>query len=149
MSSAKDEIRARVDAFVKELSDLVRQETLGNVAEAIKNAAGHSPSRRMGRPVEIARARTEHKVAVHKQDRPAKAPIAVPTPWQQPVPELLVQLMERVHNHIKANPGQGVGPIATSLGTSNKDLRLPIRMLVDENKVTSTGNTRGTRYFPG
>ena len=148
MSSAKDEIRARLDAFVKELSDLVRQETLGNVAEALKNAGGPSPSRRTAPPVEIAGARAERKVAVRKPGRPAKAPIAAPRAGQQPVPELLARLMERIHNHIEANPGQGVGPIAMSLGTSNTDLRLPIRMLVDGNKVTSTGNTRGTRYFP-
>ena len=147
MSSAKDEIRARLDAFVKELSDLVRRETLGEIAEALKNAERPSPSRRTGPPVETASAPAERKVAVRKPGPSVKAPIAAPSAGQQPVPELLTQLMERIHNHIKANPGQGVGPISMSLGTSNKDLRLPIRMLVDENKVTSTGNTRGTRYF--
>ena len=145
MSSAKDEIRARLDAFVKELSDLVRRETLGEIAEALKNAERPSRSRRTGPPVEIASAPAERKVAVRKPGPSVKAPIAAPSAGQQPVPELL---MERIHNHIKANPGQGVGPISMSLGTSNKDLRLPIRMLVDENKVISTGNTRGTRYFP-
>ena len=60
----------------------------------------------------------------------------------------LAQLMARIHGHIKANPGQGVVPMATSLGISNKDLRMPIRKLVEENKVRSTGKTRGTRYFP-
>ena len=147
MSSANDEIRSRLDAFVKELSDLVRRERLEEFAEALKNAERRSPSRRTGPPVEIASAPAERKAAVRKPGHPLKAPIVAPRAEQQPVPELLVLLMQRVHNHIKANPGQGVGPIAMSLGTSNKDLRLPIRMLVDENKVTSTGNTRGTRYF--
>ena len=149
MSSANDEIRARLNAFVTELCDHVRQETLRDIAEALKNVEGHLPARRMGSSVAVASAREERKPAVRKPGRPAKAPTAASQAGQQRVPDSLAQLMERVHSHIKANPGQGVAPIATSLGTSNKDLRLPIRMLVDENKVTSTGNTRGTRYFPG
>ena len=148
MSSANDQIRTRLNAFVTELSDLIRQATLQDMAEALRSAEGHSPARRTGASVAIAGAREERKVAVRKSGAPAKA-ATVASPAAQPrVPESLAQIMARVQSHIKANPGQGVVPMATSLGISNKDLRLPIRKLVEENKVRSTGKTRGTRYFP-
>jgi hypothetical protein len=150
MSNVNDEIRARLNAFVTELSAHVRETTLRNVAEALKSAEGHSPARRASPDTKIASAREVRKMAVRKPGRPAKAPVATAPAAQPPVsvPASLAQLMARIHGYIKANPGQGVTPIATSLGTSNQDLRLPIRMLVDENKITSTGKTRGTRYFP-
>jgi hypothetical protein len=148
MRSVNDQIRARLNAFVTELSDLIRQATLSDMAEALRSAEGHAPARRPATSVAIADARKQRKVAVRKSVAPAKAP-TVASPAAPPrVPESLAQLMERIHSHIKANPGQGVVPMATSLGISNKDLRMPIRKLVEENKVRSTGKTRGTRYFP-
>ena len=148
MSNLKDQLRTRVDDFVNELSDLVRQATVEEIVEALKNAEVHTSARRAAPPVEIANALEERKVAVRKPGRPAKAPIAAPTAGQQRAPELLAQLMERVHRHIKANPGQGVAPIAASLGTSTKELSLLLRKLLDEKKITSKGKKRGTRYFP-
>ncbi len=148
MRNAKDEIRIRVDAFVDELSDLVRQATVGEIVEALKQADGQAPAHGPGRPAGIEKSRTERKIAVGKPGRAAKAPIAAPSAGQQRAPELLAQLMERVYSHLKANPGQSIAPIATSLGTSKKDLKLPIRKLVAEKKITSKGKKRGTRYFP-
>jgi hypothetical protein len=148
MSSSSDQIKARVNSFVTELSEHIRQTTLRDFAEALKNAEGPSPTRRTSPQVEIASARQQRKVAVRKPGRPAKAPVAAAPAAQPPAPASLAQLMARIHGYIKANPGQGVTPIATSLGTSNQDLRFPIRMLVDENKIMSKGKTRGTRYFP-
>jgi hypothetical protein len=121
---------------------------LGEIVEALKNADVHTSARRSGSPTEVAKAHEERKVAGGKPGRPAKAPIAAPKAGQQRAPELLAQLMERVHRHIKANPGQGVGLIAVALGTSTKELSLLLRKLLDEKKVTSKGKKRGTRYFP-
>jgi predicted transcriptional regulator len=55
---------------------------------------------------------------------------------------------EQVFNHIKTNAGQGVEQIAKALGTTTKELTLPIRKLLAEKKVTSKGQKRATRYFP-
>jgi hypothetical protein len=148
MRNLKDELRTCVDDLVNELSDLVRRATVQEIVEALENAKGHAPARRPGPPAEVAKAREEHKVAGRKPGRPAKTPMVAPRVGQQRAPELLAQLMERVRSHIKAHPGQGMAPISTSLGTSKKELKLPIRKLVDEKKITSTGKKRGTRYFP-
>lgn len=147
MSNAKDRLRARVDSFVTELSDHVRQATVGEIVEALKNAE-HAPTRRIGAPGAIAKAREERKIAGRMLGRQAKAPIAASKPGQRRAPELLAPLMARVYGTIKVHPGQGVGPIAASLGTSSRDLSLVLRKLLDEKKITSKGRKRGTRYFP-
>jgi hypothetical protein len=145
MISVQDELKNRVNAFASELSALVRREVLEEIASALGGAGGRAPARQAAAPV--ASARAERKVAVRKPGRPAKAPVAAAPAAKGGAPASLAQLMTRIHAYIKANPGQGVAPIATSLGVSNKHLRLPNRMLVDERKITSTGKTRGTRYF--
>ena len=148
MSNANDRLRARVDSFVTELSDLVRHGTLGEIVDALKNAEGSAPAHRGGPPAKIAKARGERKVAGSTPGRPAKAPIAAAQAGRRRAPELLAPLMARVHGYIKAHPGHGVGPIAASLGTSTRDLSQVLRKLLDDKKVTSTGKKRGTRYFP-
>ena len=148
MIAANDKIRLRVNDFVNVLSDLIREATLGEIAEAIKSATVHAPARRIGALARTTSARDARGVAGRTPGYQAKAPIAASTGGQQRTPELLAQLMGRVHSHINAHPGDGVGTIAASLGTSSKELSLLLRKLLDDKKVVSMGKKRGTRYFP-
>jgi hypothetical protein len=148
MSSVNDEIRTRVNAFVDELSALVRQATVGEIVDALKNADRHSPARRASASIASPSAREDRNVAVRKPGRPAKAPIAVSKAGQYRGPELVAQIMQLVQSHLKGSPGQAIASIAASLRTSKQDLQLPIRKLMTEKKITSTGTKRGTRYFP-
>ena len=144
MSNAKDEIKRHVDDFVTVLSTLVRRAAVEEVTAAIESAAAQRPMR----PAQITKTRGLRKVVSPTPGPKGAAPLAASRPGQQRTPELLVQLMGRVHGHIEANPGQGVGPIAASLGTSTKELSLLLRKLLDDKKVISKGKKRGTRYFP-
>jgi hypothetical protein len=148
MSDAKDKIKAHVNDFVTVLSNLVRQAAVEEITEAIKNAAVPTSALRSGPVTQIMNGRSERKVVSRKPGVQAKAPVANSKGEQKRTPELLAQLMERVRTTIKANPGQGVGAIAASLGTSSKELSLLLRRLVDDRKVISQGKKRGTRYFP-
>jgi hypothetical protein len=148
MSNVNDRLRARVDSFVTELSDLVRRRTLGDIVDVLKSAEGSARAYRDGPPVKIVKARGQRKVARGTPGRPAKAPIAAAQAGRRRAPELFAPLMARVHGYIKSHAGGGVGPIAAALGTSTRDLSLVLRKLLDEKKVTSTGKKRGTRYFP-
>lgn len=146
MSNASDDLRTRVNAFVIEVSDLVRAATMREILEALRSAEQDAPARKAGSPARIAGGSEAH--AARKPGRPASAPIAALRPGQQRTPEFLAQLMDRVHRHIKANPGHGVGAIAGSLDTSTKELSLLLRKLVNEKKIVATGKKRGTRYLP-
>jgi hypothetical protein len=157
MSNAENNIKNRVDAFVNDLSDLIRQSALEAVAEALKKGGEVSSApvaRRPGRPAKVVEAPVAAKPA-GKPGRPAKASSAASSAaaakrraGEKRSPVLLAQVTDQVGNHIKSNPGQGVEQIAKALSTTTKELTLPIRKLLGDKKITSKGQKRATRYFP-
>ncbi len=158
MSNAENNIKNRVDAFVNDLSDLIRQSALEAVAEALKKGgevtAAAPVARRPGRPAKVVEAPVAAKPA-GKPGRPAKAASSASSAaaakrraGEKRSPVLLAQVTDQVGNHIKANPGQGVEQIAKALSTTTKELTLPIRKLLGDKKITSKGQKRATRYFP-
>ena len=58
-------------------------------------------------------------------------------------------LQARAVEHIKSNPGQRVEQINRALGTTTKDLALPLKKLIGEGVIRSEGERRATTYFPG
>jgi len=50
---------------------------------------------------------------------------------------------------VKAHPGLRIEQINKELGTTTKDLALPIRKLISEAAITAKGEKRSTTYFPG
>jgi hypothetical protein len=157
MSNAENNIKNRVDAFVNDLSDLIRQSALEAVAEALKKGGEVSTApvpRRPGRPAKVVEAPVAAKPA-GKPGRPAKSSSAASSAaaakrraGEKRSPVLLAQVTDQVGNHIKSNPGQGVEQIAKALSTTTKELTLPIRKLLGDKKITSKGQKRATRYFP-
>jgi hypothetical protein len=59
-------------------------------------------------------------------------------------PEELETLTKNVLAHVKRNPGQRVEQIAAALGTSTKELALPIIKL--GKALKTQGQRRGTKY---
>jgi hypothetical protein len=154
MSDIEHDLRSRVEAFVNELSALIRRQALEAVEEVLKKGetGSHAPAaRRPGRPPKAApvEAAVEHKAAARPRGRPAKV-VAAPKrrAGEKRTPQQLGQITEQVFGYIKANGGQGVEQIAKALGTSTKELTLPIRKLLGEKKIGSKGQKRATRYFP-
>lgn len=158
MSNAEHTIKLRVDAFVNDLSDLIRQSALEAVSDALKKGGVAAPAapaaRRPGRPAKVVEAPVAAKPAA-KVGRPAKAASSASSAaaakrraGEKRSPVLLAQVTDQVGNHIKSNPGQGVEQIAKALSTTTKELTLPIRKLLGDKKITSKGQKRATRYFP-
>ncbi len=161
MSNAETHIKAKVDAFVNDLSDLIRQSALEAVADALRKggeiAAPAPAARRPGRPAKVVEAAPVAAKPAGKPGRPAKAASASSASaaaaakrraGEKRSPVLLAQVTDQVGNHIKSNPGQGVEQIAKALSTTTKELTLPIRKLLADKKITSKGQKRATRYFP-
>jgi transcriptional regulator with GAF, ATPase, and Fis domain len=137
VTNIEDEIRSRVDAFVAELSDLVRRAALEAVANALTGQLG--TPRKPGRAKRAPQARrAEHlpEAARAPRRRGEKRP-----------PEEISALTERALECIRSNTGQGVEQIAKSLGTTTRELTLPMKRLLAEKKITSKGEKRATRYF--
>ena len=53
-----------------------------------------------------------------------------------------------LESFVRANPGLRTEQINKQLGTTTKDLALPMRKLVAEGRVTTTGQRRATQYYP-
>lgn len=58
-------------------------------------------------------------------------------------------LASKATTFVKANPGLRIEEINKELGTTTKDLALPIRKLVADGVLTAKGQKRSTKYFPG
>lgn len=61
----------------------------------------------------------------------------------------LDQLADQFQEFVKANPGLRIEQINKQLGTTTKDLQLPIRKLIADGVVKAKGEKRSTQYFPG
>ena len=61
----------------------------------------------------------------------------------------ITALAKKVGAFIRANPGKRVEEINRELGTSTKDLALPLKKLIGEKVVKTRGAKRATTYFPG
>lgn len=57
-------------------------------------------------------------------------------------------LGETLLAHVKKHPGQRGEQIASDLGTDTKTMRLPMKKLIEDGKVKTTGQRRGMCYFP-
>ena len=124
------EIRSCVDSFVGDLTGLVKQAAMESVQEALGGTV--APRRRgPGRPRKTAKKGSPRRKRVRRSSGDLDATAA------------------RILSYVKANPGSGVTEIAASLRRTSKDLRLPILKLLEEKKLRTTGQRRGTRYHAG
>lgn len=61
----------------------------------------------------------------------------------------LDKLAEAFATFVKENPGLRIEQINKQLGTTTKDLALPIRKLLGEGSIHAKGQKRSTTYFAG
>lgn len=154
MNDVENELRSRVDAFVNELSELIRRQALEAVEEVLKKGEISSAPRRVGRPPKSLLSGGDEEGTRKAVGRPRGRPAKVPTAaakrraGEKRTPQQLAQITDQVFGYIKTNGGQGVEQIAKALSTSTKELTLPIRKLLAEKKIGSKGQKRATRYFP-
>jgi hypothetical protein len=64
-------------------------------------------------------------------------------------PEDIEAMGQKFVSFVKANPGLRIEQINKELGTTTKDLALPIRKLEADGVITTKGQRRATQYFPG
>lgn len=123
MSNVENQIQQRVEAFVAELSELVREAAL----EAVSGALGGNgaPRARGGRRASAGRRKGEKRTA-------------------QAMEQMKVALLAQ----IKKTPGSGIEAIGKSLGIATRDLALPIRKLIAKKAIRRRGRKRATKYFP-
>lgn len=122
-----NEMRAVVDTFVTQLTDVFRRESLDQLTRALGGGSnGASKSNGNGH------ARTA----------------VTGKPGQKRDPKVLADTVREVGEYIHAHPGQGVEQIKVALNRTTTELALPIQKLLAEKVISRKGQKRATKYFP-
>ena len=61
----------------------------------------------------------------------------------------LDQMADDFHAFVVKHPGMRIEQINKQMGTTTKDLALPIRKLIADGSLKAKGKKRSTTYFPG
>ena len=125
MANYQTEVQKLVDDFVAQLGELWRR-------QAIDSLTGMDGGRGRGRSAGagLALGRPRGRGAKRTADE-------------------LEQLADSFVEFVTKNPGLRIEQINKQLGTSTKDLALPIRKLLADGVVKAKGKKRSTAYFPG
>ncbi len=125
MSDLQTEMNRVVQGFVAQITELARRAAVDTLQSALGGGGSVAVARcRRGRSP--ARPRRE---AHGRRARPARRRIR--------------------RRSCAKNPGLRIEQINKQLGTSTKDLALPIRKLIADGAVKTKGKKRSTTYFPG
>jgi hypothetical protein len=152
MRTVEDQIHSRIEAFVEELTALVRAAALEAVAGALsqgRSVAAPAPAVAAARPRGRPRKSKAPAAAAPASKAAPRSRFAVRNKGEKRPPALLAETVRRLGQYIAENPGQNIEQIGKALQTPTKDLSLPIKKLLREKKITSEGLKRATRYFPG
>jgi len=135
MSDFQNEMNRVVQGFVGQITELARRAAIDTLESAFGGRAvrGGGPA-----PVAVAAGPSVGRVGRPRGGRGAKRSAAD-----------LEALSEQFASFVKANPGLRIEQINKQLGTTTKDLALPIRKLISEGVISAKGQKRSTTYFPG
>jgi hypothetical protein len=135
MSDFQNEMNRAVQGFVAQITELARRAAI----DTLESAFGGRPARSSA-PAAVAApaAASLGRVGRPRGGRGAKRTSAD-----------LEALSEQFASFVKANPGLRIEQINKQLGTTTKDLALPIRKLISEGVVSAKGQKRSTTYFAG
>lgn len=126
MTDLDHAIRQRVEDFVQEMTELVRQAALESVSAAL-GTPGASASRAKG-----GKRTTAGFVAKRGGKRTAKE---------------LEQQGGALVTMIRQTPGIRADQLAKAMGVMTRDLALPIKKLLADKAITKKGQKRATAYF--
>jgi hypothetical protein len=122
MSDFQTEMNRVVQGFVAQITDLARRAAIDTLESALKGGRG--------KPGITFSGRGRGKGIKRSSDE-------------------LEGLSDKFVDFVKENPGLRIEQINKQLGTSTKDLALPIRKLIAEGALKVKGQKRSTTYFAG
>ena len=136
MSDFQNEMNRVVQGFVAQITELARRAAIDTLESAFGGRGGGGGGR--GAPAAEALAANLGRVGRPRGGRGAKRSSAD-----------LEALSGRFASFVASNPGLRIEQINKQLGTTTKDLALPIRKLISEGRIKAKGQKRSTTYFPG
>ncbi len=148
-NSVNDDIRSRVEAFTEELAELIRQQAMETVREALTGSIAAPARRGPGRPrgSKSQRGPGRPPAAAAGRRGPGRPRGSGRGKGAKRNPEELEQLTLDLHDYVKKNPGQRIEEIARGMDRSTKELNLPAKKLISNKQLRTKGQKRATQYF--
>jgi hypothetical protein len=128
MANYQSEVQKLVDGFVAALGEIWRRQAIDTLTGGMGGRGGGGGGRAAATGISIGRGR----------GRGAKR-----------TSEELDELADGFVEFVTKNPGLRIEQINKQLGTSTKDLALPIRKLLSDGAIKAKGKKRSTAYYPG
>jgi hypothetical protein len=125
MANLHSDIQRLVDGFVAQVTELARRAAIDTLESALGRSGTRGGSAGMAR---ISRSRGRGAKRTSNE---------------------LDKLQDDFLSFVGKNPGMRIEQINKQLGTTTKDLALPIRKLVADGSLKTKGKKRSTTYFPG
>jgi len=122
MANLQTDIQRLVDNFVAQITELANRAAVEGLQQALGKRGGRGSSLRLGTGRGRGAKRSSDELQRTSDDFLA---------------------------FVTKNPGLRIEQINKQLGTSTKDLALPIRKLIAEGYLKAKGKKRSTTYFPG
>ena len=145
MSDFQNEMNRVVQGFVAQIAELARRAAIDTLESAFGGGGGGGGGRAARGAGAAAGAATAAiaSASFGRVGRPRGGRGAKRTAAD------LDALSDKFASFVKANPGLRIEQINKQLGTTTKDLALPIRKLIGEGQITAKGQKRSTTYFAG
>jgi len=124
MGNYQSEVQKLVDGFVAELTELWRRAAI----DSLTGMEGTGGRRGRGAAATVSLGRGRGRGVKRTSGE-------------------LDQLADAFVEFVKSNPGLRIEQINKQLGTTTKDLALPIRKLLGEGAIKAKGKKRSTAYF--
>jgi len=122
MSDLQNEMNRVVAGFVAQITELARRAAIDTLQSALGKHGG---------------------TAVLRNGRGGRGRGAKRTSDE------LDKIGDRFHDFVAKHPGLRIEQINKQLGTSTKDLALPIRKMIADGSLKTKGEKRSTMYFAG
>jgi hypothetical protein len=141
MSDFQNEMNRTVQSFVAQITQLAHRAAIDTLESAFtgrSSGGGGGGARNGGRAAALAMPAIGGGRVRARGGRGAKR-----------TPEDLEALSQKFATFVKTNPGLRIEQINKELGTTTKDLALPIRKLIADGMISAKGKKRSTTYFVG
>lgn len=144
-----DEVDVLLRKYTNELRAVISRQLEAEVTAAVRRAFSGTRKDATGAP-----ARRAPGAVAARTGKPTNAPKKAPAkPAKESnggrrSPAKLARQTKRLLAHIKDNPGQRSEQISAATKISTSELALPLKKLVAEKKIKSSGVARGTTYTP-
>lgn len=124
MNDLETEMNRVVQGFVAQITEIAKRAVMSSLDHAFGRSNGRRGAISFGRVGSVGRGRGVKRSSGE-----------------------LDKLQDKFFSFVKDNPGLRIEQINKQLGTSTKDLALPIRKLIADGEIKAKGEKRSTTYF--